>query len=62
MLQYLQQDVPDEQAVYVLVLGAHGKIVVRPVVIGLTNGSMDEVLDGLSTDDAVLVGARMGSK
>lgn len=62
MLQYLQQDVPGEQAAYVLVLGAHGKIVVRPVVIGLTNGSMYEVLDGLSTGDAVLVGARMESK
>ncbi|HEV2656010.1 MAG TPA: efflux RND transporter periplasmic adaptor subunit [Ktedonobacteraceae bacterium] len=62
MLQYLQQDVPQEQAAYVLALDAHGKIVVRPVVIGLTNGSMYEVLDGLSTDDAVLVGARMESK
>jgi HlyD family secretion protein len=62
MLQNLQQDIPDEQAAYVLVLGAHGKIVVRPVVIGLTNGSMYEVLDGLSTDEAVLVGARMESK
>ncbi len=62
MLQYLQQDVPGEQAAYVLVLDTHGKIVVRPIVIGLTNGSMYEVLDGLSTDDAVLVGARMESK
>ncbi|HEV2662578.1 MAG TPA: efflux RND transporter periplasmic adaptor subunit, partial [Ktedonobacteraceae bacterium] len=62
MLQYLQQDVPQEQAAYVLVWGPHGKIVVRPVVVGLTNGSMYEVLDGLSTDDAVLVGARMESK
>ncbi len=62
MLQNLQQDVPGEQAAYVLILGAHGNIVVRPVVIGLTNGSMYEVLDGLSTDDTVLVGAHMESK
>jgi len=62
MLQYLQQDVPEERAAYVLILGARGKIEVRPVVIGLTNGNMYEVLNGLSTGDAVLVGARMESK
>lgn len=62
MLQNLQQDDPYEQATYVLVLNRQGKIVVRPAVIGLTNESVYEVLDGLSTDDVVLVGAHMGSK
>ncbi len=61
MLQNLQQSTPYEQPAYVLALDGQGKVVVRPVVVGLTDGSVYEVLDGLSTNDMVLVAARMGS-
>jgi len=63
MLQNLQQHVSNDQPApaFVLERDGQGKIVIKPIVIGLTDGKVYEVLDGLSADDVVLVGARTGS-
>ncbi|MBV9614585.1 MAG: efflux RND transporter periplasmic adaptor subunit [Ktedonobacteraceae bacterium] len=59
MLQNQQQNVSQENAVPAVVLerNAYDKITAIPIVVGLTNGTEYEVLDGLSASDVVLVRA-----
>ena len=45
----------------VLERNAYAKISVIPIVVGMTNGTEYEVLDGLAAGDVVLVGARTSS-
>jgi HlyD family secretion protein len=63
MAQNQQQDVAQENPLPAVVLesGAYDKIVAIPIVVGLTDGSEYEVLDGLSVNAVVLVGARTSS-
>ncbi len=59
MLQNQQQDVSQENPAPAVVLerNMYDKIVAIPIVVGLTDGREYEVLDGLSVNDMVLVGA-----
>lgn len=63
MLQNLQQDVLQDNPAPAVVLerNAYAKITVIPIVVGLTNGAEYEVLDGLSANAVVLIGARTSS-
>ena len=40
---------------------ANGRWVIKPVILGLTNGSVYEVLDGLSDGETVITGEQGGS-
>jgi hypothetical protein len=56
-LQQGNRDVVKENPVPAFLLqSSNQSILVKPVVLGLTNGSFYEVLVGLSLDDTVLVG------
>ncbi len=59
MLQSLQQDTSQDNPTPAVVLerNAYDKISVVPIVVGLTNGAEYEVLDGLSANNEVLIGA-----
>jgi HlyD family secretion protein len=63
MVQDQQQDVSQESPMPAVVLerNAYDKITVVPIVVGMTNGTEYEVLDGLSVGDVVLVGTRTSS-
>jgi HlyD family secretion protein len=63
MVQNQQQDVSQENPLPAVVLerSVYDKIVAIPIVVGLTNGSEYEVLDGLSVNAVVLVGAQTSS-
>ncbi len=63
MLKNEQQDISQENPMPAVVLehNAYDKIVAIPIVVGLTDGHEYEVLDGLSANDKVLVGARTSS-
>jgi HlyD family secretion protein len=63
MAQNQQQDVSQENPLPAVVLerSVYDKIVAIPIVVGLTNGSEYEVLDGLSVNAVVLVGAQTSS-
>lgn len=62
MIQNLQSSNPtvtkDKPTPAFVLERINGSIVVKPVVIGLTNGTTYEVLDGLTTSDQVLVGVQ----
>jgi HlyD family secretion protein len=63
MLKNEQQDVSQENPAPAVVLerDVYDKIIAVPIVVGLTDGREYEVLDGLSVNDMVLIGARTGS-
>lgn len=63
MLQNLQPNVLQDNPAPAVVLerNAYDKITVIPIVVGLTNGAEYEVLDGLSANAVVLIGARTNS-
>ena len=63
MVQSQLQDASEENPKPAVVLERNGyaKISVIPIVVGMTNGTEYEVLDGLSVGDVVLVGARTSS-
>ncbi len=60
MLQNAQEDISQENPTPAVVLehDAYDKIIAVPIVVGLTDGREYEVLDGLSVNDVVLVGAK----
>lgn len=63
MVQSQLQDASEEnpRPAVVLERNVYAKISVIPIVVGMTNGTEYEVLDGLSVGDVVLVGARTGN-
>ena len=63
MVQSQLQDASEENCGPAVVLerNVYAKISVIPIVVGMTNGTKYEVLDGLSVGDVVLVGARTGN-
>ncbi len=64
MVQNQQENVLQDNPAPAVVLerSAYDKIIAVPIVLGLTDGSEYEVLDGLSVNDVVLVGAQASSK
>ncbi|MBA2396545.1 MAG: efflux RND transporter periplasmic adaptor subunit [Ktedonobacteraceae bacterium] len=63
MAQDQQQNDEQEASIPAVVLerNAHAKITAIPIVVGMTNGTEYEVLDGLSVGDEVLIGAHTSS-
>ena len=65
MLRELQMEHPDgsaDNAIPALVLEHSGtQFIVKPVVLGLTDDTVYEVLAGLSADETILVGIQRGS-
>jgi HlyD family secretion protein len=63
MVQNLPQTASQENPIPAVVLErtAYDKISVIPIVVGMTNGTEYEVLDGLSAGDVVLVGTQTNS-
>jgi HlyD family secretion protein len=47
---------------YVISPAGNNKFVAKPVVLGLTDGSVYAVLDGLNTGDTIVVGANSGTR
>lgn len=53
-----QRDVSADNPIpaYVIEPSSNGQFVAKPVVLGLTDGTVYEVLDGVTADDTIVVG------